>query len=141
MPDPQNATGTATPAQTPPPDMAGPDVAGLRVRTLQQAKSELPPGKITPPWEEEPELKLRPATKFGQAYEQLQQFLATHEKNVSEKYLAPFRQGLDNMAEDLEGAAATGHTQSGGRLNPVTRALAGVYCEWSPEPLHIPTKS
>ena len=66
MPD-QNATGTATPAQTLSPDSGGVDLSGIRVRTLQQAKAELPQPKITPPWEEEPELKLPPTTKLGQA--------------------------------------------------------------------------
>jgi len=63
MPDPvpQNA-GTATPFQIPPPDAAGPDVAGLKVRTLQQAKAELPQPRITPPWEEEPRLPDPPPT-------------------------------------------------------------------------------
>ena len=123
-PQAQNA-GTATPAQTPPPDSGGVDLSGIRVRTLQQAKSELPQPKITPPWEEEPELNPLPTTKLGQAYEHAKQFLQTHEQHLSEKVLAPFRQGLDNLASDLEAAASSGHTKSGGELNPVTRGLVG----------------
>ena len=104
MPDPQNATGTATPAQTPPPDSTvGPDLAGLRVRTLQQAKSELPQPKITPPWEEEPELKLPPTTKLGAAYEHAKQFLSEHEQHLSESVLKPFRQGLATSHLILKG--------------------------------------
>lgn len=59
------------------------------------------------------------------AYGHAKQFLATHEQQLSEKYLAPFRKGLDNMADDLEGAASSGTTKSGGTLTPVTRALVG----------------
>ncbi len=60
-----------------------------------------------------------------QAYGKAKSWLAEHEGKLSEKYLAPFRQGLDNMAADLQEAAETGHTKSGGQLTPVTRALAG----------------
>src|SRR5207249_413380 len=36
-----------------------------------------------------------------------------------------FRTGLDRMSEELQQAASSGHTQAGGQLTPVTRALAG----------------
>lgn len=66
--------------------------------------------------------------KFGslleQAYGHAKSFLATHEQHLSEKVLKPFRQGLDNMAEDLQNAAESGTTKSGGQMTPVTRALA-----------------
>jgi hypothetical protein len=125
MPDPQQNAGTTSSAQTTTPDTtAGPDLTGLRVRSLQQAKAELPQPKITPPWEDEPELKLPPTSKLGQAYEHAKQFLDTHEQHLSEKYLAPFRTGLDRMAEDLEYAGESGHTKSGGTLTGPTRALA-----------------
>lgn len=39
--------------------------------------------------------------------------------------LKPFRTGLDNMASDLQDAAESGHTKSGGKLTPTTRALVG----------------
>jgi hypothetical protein len=125
MPDPQQNAGTTSSAQTTTPGTtAGPDLTGLRVRSLQQAKAELPQPKITPPWEDEPELKLPPTSKLGQAYEHAKQFLDTHEQHLSEKYLAPFRTGLDRMAEDLEYAGESGHTKSGGTLTGPTRALA-----------------
>jgi hypothetical protein len=77
-----------------------PDFSDLRVRTLQQAKAELPQPKITPPWEEEPKL---PATDpLGKAYEHAKAFLAEHEQHLSDKILKPFRTGLDNMADEIE---------------------------------------
>lgn len=60
-----------------------------------------------------------------QAYGKMKSFLSDHEQHLSDKVLKPFRQGLDNMADDLEEAAGTGHTQTGGQLTPVTRLLAG----------------
>jgi hypothetical protein len=67
--------------------------------------------------------------KFGspleQAYGHAKQFLDTHAQHLSENVLKPFREGLDRMAEDLQNAAESGRTKSGGALNPVTRALAG----------------
>jgi len=60
-----------------------------------------------------------------QAYGKMKNFLGEHEQHLSEKVLKPFRQGLDNMADDLEEAAGTGHTRTGGELTPVTRLLAG----------------
>jgi hypothetical protein len=62
-------------------------------------------------------------TPLGKAYSDASDWLKTHEKNLSEKYLAPFRQGLDNMASDLQQAGETGHTASGGQLSPLSRAL------------------
>jgi hypothetical protein len=59
------------------------------------------------------------------AYHNAKTFLSEHEGKLSEKYLAPFRTGLDNIASDLEDAASSGHTKSGGQLNPTTRALVG----------------
>src|SRR5439155_18708297 len=118
MPDPQNATGAATPAQTPPPTTAAPDLTGIR--TLQQAKSELPQPQFMAPGE-----GLEQGTKLGKAYDAAKSWLGEHEQHLSEKVLAPFRTGLDRMSEDLQQAASSGHTQSGGQLNPVTRALAG----------------
>src|SRR5260221_2983569 len=44
-----------------------------------------------------------------QAYGKMKNFLGEHEQHLSEKVLKPFRQGLDNMADDLEEAAGTGH--------------------------------
>jgi predicted GNAT family acetyltransferase len=67
--------------------------------------------------------------KFGSpqeiAYGKLKNWLSEHEQHFSDKVLKPFRAGLDNMAEDLQTAAETGHTKSGGQMNPVTRALTG----------------
>jgi len=67
--------------------------------------------------------------KFGSpqevAYGKLKNWLSEHEQHFSDSVLKPFRQGLDNMAEDLQTAASTGHTKSGGQMNSATRALAG----------------
>jgi hypothetical protein len=38
---------------------------------------------------------------LGKAYDAASSWLGEHEKHLSEKYLAPFRQGLDNIASDL----------------------------------------
>lgn len=62
-------------------------------------------------------------TALGKAYSAASDWLCEHEKNLSEKYLAPFRAGLDNMATDLQQAGASGHTASGGELSPLSRAL------------------
>jgi hypothetical protein len=62
-------------------------------------------------------------TPLGKAYSDASDWLSTHEKTLTEKYLAPFRAGLDNMAGDLQKAGDTGHTASGGQLSPLSRAL------------------
>lgn len=59
-----------------------------------------------------------------QAYGKAKAWLGEHEDKLDEKYLKPFRQGLDNMADDLQQAAETGHTKSGGQLSGPTKALA-----------------
>jgi hypothetical protein len=58
------------------------------------------------------------------AYGHAKNFLAQHEQHLSDKVLRPFRAGLDQMADDLQRAGESGHTQSGGQLNTATRALA-----------------
>src|SRR6266436_9769304 len=116
MPDPQNATGT--PPSTPPPDTTvGPDLAGLRTRpvqpalesTFQTVKRNLTPEVDTSNAAKGPghefendspqaggEQQYREA--FGnpleQAYGHAKKFLETHSQHLSEKVLAPFRQGL-----------------------------------------------
>src|SRR5882762_10023852 len=124
MADPVPQQDSATPVQT------------IPAQTLQQAKAELPQPRITPPWEEEPRLPDPPPTsRVGKAYAGLKQFLSEHEQHVSEKYLLPFRQGLDRMGDDLQYAGESGHTQSGGALTPATRALAegvGAALKWVP---------
>jgi hypothetical protein len=115
MPD-QNP-GTSAPTDTPPPI----NLEGLRVRTIQQAQSELPQPKITSPWEEEP--KLPSSDRLSKAYDAAKSWLGEHEQHLSEKYLAPFRTGIDRISEDLQQAGESGHTQTGGRLTEPTRAL------------------
>ena len=61
---------------------------------------------------------------LSQAYDKAKSWLNEHEQHLSEEVLKPFRQGLDNMANDLQNAAESGHTKSGGALNAPTRALA-----------------
>jgi len=60
---------------------------------------------------------------LGKAYGAATSWLGEHEKHLSEKYLAPFRAGLDNMASDLQQAGEAGHTASGGQLTSLSRAL------------------
>lgn len=89
-----------------------------------QAKAALPKPELAKPWEDEPTLPSAPTSGLGQAYAKFKDFLSEHEQHFSDSVLKPFRQGLDNMAEDLQNAGETGHTQSGGKLNDATRALA-----------------
>ncbi len=132
MPDPQQQT---TPTSVPAPDggidlsglrvrtVGGIDLSGLRFRTTQQAKSELPQPQITPPWENEPELPSAPTSKLGKAYQDGKQLLEKYGQHFSEKVLAPFREGLDRLGEDLQQAGESGHTPTGGALTGPTRAL------------------
>src|SRR5438270_443600 len=126
-PQAQNA-GTATPAQTPPPDSGGVDLSGIRVRTLQQAKAELPQPKITPPWEEEPRLPEPSTTKLGKAYDVAKSWLSEQEQHLSEKYLAPFRTGIDRMADDIEGSpyVKAASPNAKGAVYALTNALRSV---------------
>lgn len=84
-----------------------------------QAKAELPQPKYMAPAED-----LTQGTKLGQAYDNAKKWLGNQEESFSSAVLAPFRHGLDNMAEDLQNAGETGHTKSGGQLTGPTRALA-----------------
>jgi len=98
------------------------DTAALQQRTIQQAQAQLPQPKITPPWEDEPELPSQ--SPLARAYRHAKTIFDEHENDFSERVLAPFRQGLDNMAADLQQAAESGHTKTGGQLTQATRALA-----------------
>ena len=109
--------------QQPPQAPQQTDLSDLRIHTLQQARAELPEVKATPPWEEEPTLPVPSTTKLGKAYDAAKSWLGEHEQHLSEKYLTPFRQGLDNMAEDLQQAGESGHTKSGGQLTTPARLL------------------
>lgn len=84
-----------------------------------QAKAALPKPEYMAPAED-----LAQGTKFQTAYDAAKNWLGEHEQHLSEEYLKPFRQGLDNMAADLENAGETGHTKSGGQLTGPARALA-----------------
>jgi hypothetical protein len=64
-------------------------------------------------------------TPLEQAYGKAKQFLDELQTHASEKVLKPFREGLDAMAQDLQAAAQSGHTQTGGQLTEPARALAG----------------
>lgn len=130
MPDPQNQADQSA-QTTPPPDLSGLrirqitqapasiDLAGLRTRTVQAARAALPQPKYMAPGEGVVE-----ESALGQAYKHAQDFITEHADKFGEKYLAPFRTGLDRMAEDLEQAGESGHTKSGGQLTGPTRALA-----------------
>src|SRR6266404_5838564 len=132
MPDPQQQT---TPTSVPAPDggidlsglrvrtVGGIDLSGLRFRTTQQAKSELPQPTITPPWQEEPRLESAPTSKLGKAYADGKQLLQKYGQHFSEKVLAPFREGLDRIGDQLQQAGESGHTPEGGQLVGPARAL------------------
>jgi hypothetical protein len=124
MPIPQEQNSASV--QTPPPESAtndGIDLSGLRFRTIQQAQSNLPQPTITPPWEDEPTLPSAPTSKLGKAYQDGKQLLEKYGQHFSEKVLAPFREGLDRIGDQLQQAGESGHTQSGGRLTDPARAL------------------
>src|SRR5262245_65399779 len=108
MPDPFPQSDSS--AQTP-----SVDLSGLRIRTLQQSKSDLPKVESLS-LAEEPQGPHPGA--LGKAYDEMKSWFDAHENNLSEKHIAPFRQGLDNMAADLEDAADRGYTASGVQLPP-----------------------
>lgn len=74
-----------------------PDFSDLRVRTVQQAKADLPKPEYMAPAED-----LTQGTKIRKAYDAASQWLGEHEQHLSEKILRPFREGLDNMADEIE---------------------------------------
>jgi hypothetical protein len=114
MPD---QTATSVPDQS---SGGGIDLSDLRIRTLQQAKSELPdPAKHTF-LTEEPTLT-DPNSLTGKA----QKLASSLDSAVSERVFKPFRQGLNNMGSDLQDASLSGHTRTGGQLTGPARALAG----------------
>jgi hypothetical protein len=114
MPD---QTATSVPDQS---SGGGIDLSDLRVRTLQQAKSELPdPAKHTL-LTEEPTL-----TDQNSWTGKAQKLASSIDNAVSERVFKPFRQGLDNMGSDLQDASLSGHTRTGGQLTGPARALAG----------------
>lgn len=143
MPDPQNAPDTSASTQTPPPV----NLQGLRVRPAdpqperawQTIKRNATPELDTsnaakgPGHEFDSEASPQKSGEelyegnFGspleRAYHKAKNFISEHEDKLSEKYLAPFREGLDNIASDLQDAAETGHTKSGVPLTGPTRAL------------------
>jgi len=147
MPDPANDTGI--PASTPPPDStAGPNLTGLRAKpvqpasesTFQTVKRNLTPELDTsnaakgpghefendsPQSEGEQQYREKFGSPLERFYGSAKKLISEHEQHLSEKYLAPFRRGLDSMASDLVQAGETGHTKSGGQLTPTTRALVG----------------
>jgi hypothetical protein len=120
---PQNATVPA-PA-TPNFDAIPGHVALDEGNTLQQAKTELPQPELAKPWEQEPRLDVPPTTRLGKAYNSAKAWLGEHEQHLSDRVLKPFREGLDRMGEDLQQAAGTGHTKTGGQLTTPTRLLLG----------------
>jgi hypothetical protein len=148
MADPVPQENSATPPVPLPDSTAGPDLSGLRTQQIQPApesiwqtvKRNITPEKDSSRAAYGPGHQLDPGDspaqegeqayreKFGSPLEQFygraKKLISEHESKLSEKYLAPFRSGLDNMASDLEQAGETGRTKSGGALNPVTRGLA-----------------
>jgi hypothetical protein len=59
------------------------------------------------------------------AYGKFKGILAQHEQHFSDRVLKPFRESLDAMSDDLQDAAQTGHTRTGGQLTPLTRGVVG----------------
>lgn len=96
---------------------SAPNLEGLRVRTIEQARkglaSTIQPDTSAP--FKTPDLIPAPVKKAA----------GKVDTAVSEKVLKPFREGLENMGSDLQEAGETGRTKTGGQLTPVTRALAG----------------
>jgi hypothetical protein len=139
MADEHNATSTSQDAAQKPKDFSnldGHQQLAADESTWQKIKRNLTsydptilPQKMatgqSPQEEGEEQYRETFGTPLERAYGKLKSWLSEHEGKISEKYLAPFRQGLDNMAADLGEAAETGHTKSGGQLTPTTRALAG----------------
>src|SRR5258708_22066826 len=117
---PQNQANTSAQTPAPPPDFS--QIRGWvpQAKALAQAKTALPSPQYMAPAE-----GLVEETKLGKAYDAMKTWLGTHEQHLSEKYLAPFRQGLDNMGEDLQQAAESGHTKGGGQLTTPARLLVG----------------
>jgi hypothetical protein len=99
------------------PESGGLDLSGLRVRAIQQAQSGLASTiqpDVSAPFKTPdliPQSVKNAAGKVDAA--------------ISDKVLKPFRQGLNNMGEDLTQAAETGHTKTGGQLTGPAKALAG----------------
>jgi hypothetical protein len=128
MPDPQN-TGVSSSPPTPNfdaiPGHVALDEGDLQARTLQQAKSELPQPQLAAPWEQEPRLDVPPTTRLGKAYNSAKAWLGEHEQHLSDRVLKPFREGLNRMGNDLQQAAGTGHTKTGGQLTTPIRLLLG----------------
>lgn len=105
----------------------------LAARTMAQAKSELPQPNTPKPWESQDQPTLPEDHPFFGL--RVRQALNSAEDTVNKKVIAPFRAGLDNMGNDLQQAAETGHTQTGGQLSGPTRALAGgvgTLLKWAP---------
>jgi hypothetical protein len=88
--------------------------------TQAQARAQFPRPQYMAPLED-----FAQGTKLGKANDQLSDWLSKQEGKVSEKYLRPFREGLDRMGSDLREAASTEHTRTGGQLTPTTRLLVG----------------
>jgi hypothetical protein len=148
MADPVPQENSTSPPVPPPDAATGPDLSGLRTQQVQPApestwqtvKRNVTPEKDSsrsaygpghqfdsgdsPAKQGEEQYAEKFGSPLEQFYGRAKKLLSEHENKLSEKYLAPFRSGLDNMASDLEQAGETGRTKSGGALNPVTRGLA-----------------
>lgn len=137
MPDPvpQQTASTSAP---PPPDLSG---VRTKESTWQTIKRNLTPELDTsrsalgvghefdsgpsPQQQGEQQYRETFGSPLERAYGHLKNILAEHEQHLSEKYLAPIREHLDRMGDDLQEAAASGRTKTGGQLTTATRLLAG----------------
>ena len=68
--------------------------------------------------------KLFDGTRVGRAYDGLKNWISKYEDHLSEKYLTPVREHLDNMGDDLQQAAESGHTKGGMQIPGQLRAVA-----------------
>ncbi len=159
MPDPQqNATGTPAPPPDPNAANNSPthyyDSDSKSIKKMGEDKPETLGQRVwrnlTPKldtsnaakgpgheWDSEPSpqksgeelYKENFGSPLEQAYGHAKRFLQTGEKNLSEKVLQPFREGVDRIGDELQQAGETGHTKSGGQLTGPTRALVGTVGE------------
>lgn len=94
---------------------------------IDTSRSALGPGhefeNSSPQKEGEQQYREMFGSPLERGYGHLKSWLGKHEGQISEKYLAPIREHLDRMGNDLVQAGETGHTKTGGQLTPVTRLL------------------
>ena len=105
MPDPQNQAPETT------------------LQTVKRNLTTLPDEAGSPQAAGVAQYKENFGSPLEQAYGKAKSWIGEHEGKLDEKYLKPFRQGLDSMADDLQDAAEKGRTKGGVPLTGPTKAL------------------